>query len=84
MQVAPEQFQPAPDIETSVTPTGGISVMVTIPLVSPAPAVLLTTIEYVAPICPLWKKLADGVVVRVSRAGCGDSIQITLLPLSAT
>ena len=36
------QFHPVPDIDTSVNPDGTVSVIVTVPLVVPAPAPLLT------------------------------------------
>jgi hypothetical protein len=42
VQVLPEQFQPEPVIETSVSPVGTASVTVTVPVVGPAVAALPT------------------------------------------
>jgi hypothetical protein len=44
-----------PVIDTNVNPLGTVSVTVTVPLVAPAPAALLTVTEYVAPLCPCVK-----------------------------
>jgi len=57
VQVVPPlaQVQPVPAIETSVSPDGTVSVTVTVPLVGPAPASLLTVTKYVAPVCPCVK-----------------------------
>ena len=50
------QFHVAPPlIDTKVRPVGTASVTVTVPLVGPAPAVLLTVTVYVAPLCPCVK-----------------------------
>jgi hypothetical protein len=57
VQVVPPlaHVQPVPAIETSVNPLGTASVTVTVPLVGPAAAALLTVTEYVAPFCPCVK-----------------------------
>jgi hypothetical protein len=50
------QFQFVPDIETSVSPAGTVSVTVTVPLVGAAPAAFDTVTVYCAFCCP-WLKL---------------------------
>jgi hypothetical protein len=46
---------PVPAIETSVIPVGTVSVIVTVPLVGPAPVAFNTVTLYVAPFCPCVK-----------------------------
>ena len=55
VQLLLAHVHPVPAMETSVKPEGGVSVIVTSPLVGPAPAALLTVIVYVAPFCPCVK-----------------------------
>jgi hypothetical protein len=43
VQVAPPQVHPVPAIDTNARPAGTVSLTVTVPLVGPAPAALLTT-----------------------------------------
>jgi hypothetical protein len=43
---------PVPAIETRVIPVGIVSVIVTVPLVGPAPVVFDTVTLYVTPLCP--------------------------------
>ena len=55
---------PVPAIDASVRPEGTVSVTVTVPLVGPAAALLLTVNVYVAPVCPcvklpVWALLID-------------------------
>jgi hypothetical protein len=49
------QVHPDPDIDTNDSPDGTFSVTVTVPLAGPAAALLLTTTEYVTPVCPCVK-----------------------------
>jgi hypothetical protein len=46
---------PVPAIDTNDKPEGAVSVTVTVPLVGPAVALLLTANVYVAPVCPCVK-----------------------------
>jgi hypothetical protein len=45
VQVLEEQLHPVPAIDTSVRPEGTVSVTVTVPVLGPAPAALLTDTE---------------------------------------
>ena len=70
MHVFVVHVQPVPAIDARVSPTGSVSVTVTVPAVGPAVAALLTAIVYVAPFCPC-AKLPTCDLATVSAAGLG-------------
>jgi hypothetical protein len=55
VQVLPTHVQPVPANETRVIDVGSVAVTVTVPLVGPAPAALLTATVYATPFCPCLK-----------------------------
>ena len=84
MQVLPPQFHPVPDIDTKVSPVGTVSVTVTIPLVGPVAALLLTVMAYVAPVCPCTKKpLCDFTMLKDELKMVVTSLAVELVEFAA-
>jgi hypothetical protein len=79
------QVQPAPDIETRISPEGKLSLTVTVPLVGPAQAALLTDTVYVAFVCPCVKlPLWLIAIARTAGTGVGTVKGIPLLATPPT
>src|ERR1051326_144643 len=67
------KLQPVPFIDVAVRPAGRVSVTVTVAVVGPRP-LLLTMIEYAAPVCP-WVKLPVWVLLTV-RSGTNARLMV--------
>src|ERR1035441_8728378 len=83
VQVAPPQVHPVPAIDTNARPEGTVSLTVTVPLVGPAPAALLTTTEYALPACPCGK-LPLWLLAMPNMAGGGAGPSLCAASSAAT